>query len=429
MKQLWVALSASVLLSVVLCGQTPPRVTEDTAIFGPGKLHQVRVSLSKAEWDVMQTSSGRGYSGALGTDIVQPDGRLVHVGGGFGGYFPWVHADLLLNGREVRDVGLRYKGNGSFVNSDAAFPFRVNLKVKTDLFGGKADWNGAETLNFHAGVMDPTLTRETVSYAIYRAAGIPAPRTAYAEITFNVPGLYENAPGGFYTLIENVNKSFLKRALPPGTGLLLKPEQLRGGIQYLGETWASYIPIYRPDRDATPHEQQRLIEFTRLISQTDVAPGGLFREKIRTYLDVDEFLRFIAVTAFIMNRDSYLNGSHNFYLYLDPKDDKFRFIPWDVDKAMPARGNLVNLTNGGFDVLQPTGPGNALLYRLLDDPVVMAEYRAILKELAESVFLDPVLNKMIADADQVVSNRDPSARIFLNNRAAYIQSLVAEWAK
>jgi hypothetical protein len=45
------------------------------------------------------------------------------------------------------------------------------------------------------------------------------------------------------------------------------------------------------------------------------------------------------------------------------------------------------------------------------------------------VFPAPVLNKMIAEADQVISNRDSSARIFLNNRAAYIHSLVAEWAR
>jgi spore coat protein CotH len=303
--------------------------------------------------------------------------------------------------------------------------------------------------------MDPTLTRESVAFAIYRAAGVPAPRTAYAEITFNVPGLYENASGGFYTLIENVNKPFLRRALPPGTGLLMKPEGLQGGIQFLGNSWASYVPVYRPDREATPHEQQRVIEFTRLVSQDNDA---LFREKIRTYLDVDEFLRFIAVTSFIMNKDSYLNGSHNFYLYLGPKDDKFRFIPWDVDKSMPARGALVppgantdgvdkpvdilqpsisiNITlvigllppggnnNNGVDILQPSA-NNILISRLLDDPSVAEEYRAIVKELAGSVFTAQALNKKIADVEEVIPNRDPSVRTFLNTRSAYVQSLVA----
>ena len=114
----------------------------------------------------------------------------------------------------------------------------------------------------------------------------------------------------------------------------MKPEGLRGGIQSLGDSWAAYTPSYRPDRDATPHEQQRLIEFARLISQPDAA---LFRAKIGTYLDVDQFLRFIAVNALIANNDSYLRGGHNFYLYLDPKDDKFRFIPWDQDLSLGSR--------------------------------------------------------------------------------------------
>src|SRR6185436_5919488 len=110
-----------------------------------------------------------------------------------------------------------------------------------DLFGGKADWNGVETLNFNAGVQDRSLLREAMAFAIFRAAGVPASHTAYAELTFNVPGLYDNAPGGVYVLIENVNKQFLKRELPPGTGLLMKPEGMRGGIQSRGSDWASYI--------------------------------------------------------------------------------------------------------------------------------------------------------------------------------------------
>ena len=41
----------------------------------------------------------------------------------------------------------------------------------------------------------------------------------------------------------------------------MKPEGLRGGIQFKGDSWASgYSPAMRPDRDATPREQQRVID-------------------------------------------------------------------------------------------------------------------------------------------------------------------------
>jgi spore coat protein CotH len=418
-RRLLLVLGAIVWLSAVLCAQVLPAALEDNSIFGPTKLHRVHVSFSKGEWDVLQKSGIRGSPGTRGEDYTLSDGRIVHLGGGFGLAFPWVHADLLLNGVELKDAGLRYKGNNSFVPPTADKPFSTNLKVKTDLFGGKADWNGVETLNFNFGARDPSLMREALAYAIFREAGVPASRTAYAEITFTVPGLHENAKAGVFTVVENVNKQFLKRTLPPGTGLLMKPEGTRGGILSLGPSWASYLPVYRPEREATPHEQQRVIEFAGLVSQPEVA---LFREKIGTYLDVDEFLRFVAVNLFIVNGDSYISGNHNYYLYLDPKDDKFRFIPWDQDLSMAGqqRGQ-----NNGPDVLRPNAANNALIYWLLDDPAVAEKYRAIVKELAASVFVAPVLNKMIADAEQVLPGRDPSTKNFLNNRATYIQSAVA----
>jgi spore coat protein H len=412
-KRSLLVLGISLWVSVVVVGQALPEVSNDKEIFGLGKLHRVSVSLSKAEWEVLQTSSGRnGGVGRGGEDVRLSDGRLVHVGGGFGGYFPWVHADMIVNGLRFKDVGVRYKGNNSFMNSTAARPLRANFKVKTDLFDGKADWNGVETLNFHAGVLDPSLMREAMSFAIFRAAGVPASRTAYVEMTFDVPGVYENTSGGHYVLIENVNKQFLKQALPPGTGLLMKPEGTRGGVQSLGTNWSSYLATYRPEREATPHEQQRMMEFAGLISQTDAA---LFREKIGTYLDVDQFLRFIAVNVFIGNNDSYLQGNHNYYLYLDPKDDKFRFIPWDQDLAM--RG-------GGADIMRPNAPNNPLIYWLLDDPKVLERYREIVKELAATVFTPAVLEELMTVAEKGMPVRDPVTRTFLKNRAAAVQSQV-----
>jgi spore coat protein H len=415
-KRLLLMLSSILWLAAVFYGQALAPVGEES-VFGPGKLHRVTVSMSKEEWDVLQTSGVRGQPGMRGADYTQPDGRIVHLGGGFGLTFPVVHADLLVNGVEIKDVGLRYKGNNSFVKPSPANPFRANLKIKTDQFGGKGAWEGVETLNFNAGARDPSLMRETMAFAIFRAAGVPAPRTAYAELTFNVPGLYNNAPGGFFTLVENVNKQFLKRVLPPGTGLLMKPEGSRGGVQSQGPNWDAYINIYRPEREATPHEQQRMIEFAGLISQTDVA---LFREKIGTYLDVDQFLRFIAVHLFIQNNDSYVGGgNHNYYLYLDPKDDKFRFIPWDQDLSMNSgRGNVA-----GPDILRYPNQNNPLIYWLLDDPAVAERYRAIVKELAATVFSAPALNKMLEEAERAIPGRDQSTRTFLNNRAAYVQTL------
>ena len=294
--------------------------------------------------------------------------------------------------------------------------------MKIDTYGAKGAWDGEKTFNLHAGVVDTSKMREAIAFAVFRAAGVPAPRTTNVEIFFTVPGLYQDTSAGLFTIIEDVNKRFLARVLPPGAGLLMKPEGLRGGVQGASDTWAAYTPTLRPDRDATPHEQQRVMEFARLISQSDVA---LFRAKIASYLDIDEFLRFVAVNALIVNSDSYLTGSHNFYLYLDPKDDKFRFIPWDQDLSMGSRGGAF----GGIDVLTPYRGDQPLIYWLLDDPAVNAQYRAIVREIAAKVFNATELLKMVDDLNKVGSGRGPSPRDFLESRAAYVQQLVAGWGK
>jgi spore coat protein H len=397
------------------------------SIFELTRVHQVTMTMSRAEWDVLQTSDARPGprgipGGEAGTDYKQVDGRIVHIGSGFRGFFPWVHADLRVNGVEFKDVGLRYKGNLSFTASSAAAPFRANLKVKTDFFGSKTDWNDVETVNFHAGVLDPSLMREALGFALFRAAGVPAPRTAYAEITFNVPGLYTDARGGTYTLIENVNKQFLKNALPPGTGLLFKPEGTRGGVTSRGDSWSQYTSTFRPDREATPEEQKRVIEFANLVSQPEAA---LFREKIGTYLDVDEFLRYIAVNSFLVNWDSYLTGNHNYYFYLDPKDNKVRFIPWDLD--LSSGGRMGGPAVG--DMMRPYTGDNPLIYRLLDDPAVAERYRALLKDFSKTVFSRAEIEKLIVELENTIPQRDVSLKSFIDSRVSYLQSLVAAWDK
>jgi len=81
--------------------------------------------------------------------------------------------------------------------------------------------------------------------AIFAEDDVPAPRTAYAEVTLTVPGKYDRAYVGLYTLIEQVGGAFLKEHFQSGKGLLLKPEGLQGGLAYLGEDWKPYAQRYR----------------------------------------------------------------------------------------------------------------------------------------------------------------------------------------
>ena len=65
------------------------------------------------------------------------------------------------------------------------------------------------------------------AFSVYRAAGVPASRTAYAELTLTVPGKYDKELVGLYTIIEQVDKTFLKAHFRNAKGLLPKQRSRR----------------------------------------------------------------------------------------------------------------------------------------------------------------------------------------------------------
>ena len=131
----------------------------------------------------------------------------------------------------------------------------------------------------------------------------------------SVPGKFDRQFIGLYTLVEQVDKTFLKRHFGSSKGLLLKPEGIQG-LPYLGADWQPYEEFYRPKSDATEAQKQRLIDLTRLIN---FATDDDFASQIDTLFNLDNFTRYIAVCSAIVNLDSFVGIGHNYYLYLNPE--------------------------------------------------------------------------------------------------------------
>ena len=222
---------------------------------------------------------------------------------------------------------MRYKGNGTILETMRVA--KKSIKLDLDRHNSKLEFDGLNTINLHSGVTDPSKARETLGYAAYRAAGVPAPRTGLAEVTLTVPGKYDREYLGLFTIVEPIDKPFLKHHYKSDKGLLMKPERV-GGLNYLGEDWERYKTTYQPKRDATPAEQKRVMDFTRFVNQSS---DESFAREIGSYIDVDAFLRFMAVTALEANMDSFFTLGHNYCLYLHPDTNKFHFIPWDLDRS------------------------------------------------------------------------------------------------
>src|SRR5262249_25798889 len=176
-------------------------------------------------------------------------------------------------------------------------------------------------------------------------------------------------------------------------GMLLKPEGLQG-LPYLGLDWKLYEELYRPKTTATAKARARLLELTRLIN---FASDAEFNRSIGRLMDVDEFLRYLAACSAMVNQDSFIGTGHNYYLYLNPKDNRFSWIPWDLNHAFGGFSMF-----GGLDlqmewnIKKPWIGSNRLAERVLAVEAHAAAYLQHLRGLTAKAFR-PV--ELVAEID------------------------------
>ena len=385
--------------------QPAAKEVPDKDLFGLTKVWQFHLELTTNAFEKMQPTGGMRSPGGFGPK--KSDNKTagkpadVHKGSGFGLEFPYVHADLSAEGKKYKDVGLRYKGNASYGTTSRGL--KRNFVVDMDHYKNDLRFHGLKSVVLNAGGLDPSRGRETFSFAVFRAMGVPAPRTAFAEVYISMPGKYDNEFVGLYTCIEHVDKTFLKDRFQNNKGLLMKPEGL-GDIRYLGEDWKRYEPQYRPKHNPTDKEKRRVIEFAKLV---DKGSNEEFQNQIASYLDMDQFLRFVAANAYLATIDNFFTG-HNFFIYLNPQTKKFVFIPWDMDVSL-AGVPFVGTAEERMDLslMHPHIGKYKLFDRLMAIKDINEQYQKLLKELAVTEFSKERLLALVDAIESVTKERLP----------------------
>src|SRR6185503_4629098 len=253
-----------------------------------------------------------------------PEARRSGVAGVLGFEFDWTHANFEIGGVAFTNAAVRVKGNiRSLFRPNCSFKVDLNKYVRGQKLGG------LDELTFDSLVWDYSCLGEALGFELFRDAGVPASRTAYAWLTESVAGLSERKPLGLYLMVEPVDNEFAAGRFGSKQTPVFKPVTYNL-FEYLGEDWSAYAPIYDLKTEATPAQKQHVIEFARLVSSgTDAA----FAARAGDFLDLDAFARFLAVQVLLSNYDSILADGQNFYMVLDPRSNKLGFIPWDLDAA------------------------------------------------------------------------------------------------
>ncbi|MHB8865805.1 MAG: CotH kinase family protein [Pirellulaceae bacterium] len=262
-----------------------------------------------------------------GLNFQAAEGKRNGILGVMGIEFPVVRADLDFEGQAFDNVSVRYKGNGTFLQARSSLKRSLKVDLNKGFPGRKL--HDVNKLNFHCCVTDASWMNEVLSYRLFRDAGVPSPRTAYARVYVTVPGKFERELLGLYSLVENIDNSFAKHRFGTKKGAIFKPVAPRM-FEDLGDDWSAYQQAYDPKTPVRDEQTRRVIAFCQLVSHADDED---FSKEVANFLDLDEFARFMAVTTSLSTMDSLLAMGQNYVVYLHPTTRRFQFIPWDLDHS------------------------------------------------------------------------------------------------
>ena len=254
--------------------------------------------MAPKDWDTIRHQS-RNFVEAL--QAKRREGPIDHP-------YTYVTAKVTIDGVTFENVGLRKKGFMGSQNTQ-----RPSLKIKLNHEGAERSVAGLTTLTFNNDQQDTGHISQFLGYALFREAGIPAPRCAHARITVNGQLL------GVYSHVETVRESMITRAFGNADGTLYE-----GTVVDFHQGWAaSFENKFGPD-EAGREKIQQLIEV--LTSEGEVTEAA-----IGEHVDLDSFYKFWAIEGLLGFWDGYSANNNNYFVYLHPQTNRFHFLPWGAD--------------------------------------------------------------------------------------------------
>lgn len=316
-----------------------PEIPVGSNVFALDRLHRIEITvaehdLDKLEWDVANR----------------------------------VPCTFTFDGEQLENVGIRKKGG---FGSVASIENKTGFSIKVDQFVPAQRLDGLKRFVLNSAVEDPTFVSETVGYLSYREFGLVSPLTSHAQVTFN------GVDKGIFVIKEAISGDFLKRAF----GQTNHHGNVYEGFRHqanppLGDFVTYPEELDLKDEVSKGRNRADIIALAQAIRET---PDDHFLTEVATKLELDAYIKSIALDTLLGFWDSYGYFLNNYYLYHSPISDKFVYIPHGMDQlrysdpGMP-QGRLLQRINeipalrDQFDretqTLRNNWPANALLARI-----------------------------------------------------------------
>jgi hypothetical protein len=378
-----------------VCGAAagPGDLTE--LLFDPDRVLQVSITMAPADWDALRFQARDVYATLGPTCMTGPPPNPYTE-------FP---ASISVDGEALSLVSVRKKG--FYGSSDQ---FKPSLKVDLGEYVGGQTISGTDRFTFNNARQDPALVKQCLGYALFAAAGVPASRCNFANVTVNGQDL------GVYVNVEDIKEPMLARHFTDITGNL----------------YEGALSDFRPQFVNTFEKKTNEADPSRADLDAIVAALALPDEQLLAALeplvDLDAFYTYWAVEGLIGHWDGYQSNRNNFWIYFDPANGgRLRFLPWGAD-ALFENGNPFVGQTGQAPVVSP----RALLARRLylhptTRPLFLARVQLLLDTIWNEAALQAEIDRMQALLAPYSGDIDgflAPVRSWITNRRAFVQTQI-----
>jgi len=241
----------------------------------------------------------------------------------------YVPATLRYDGGTYGPIGLRYKGGYGtlalcFDGSGNRTCPKLSMKLKFDEYVDDLRFYGLKKLNLHSMVRDPSHLHDRLAYAVYRDAGVAAPRAVHGRLVIN------GELQGVFAVIEEIDGRFARDRFG-ADGNVYKE------VWPVGTAPGPYEAALVTNEDLP--DVDRMVRFAAALAAAD---DTTFRATLEAWMDVPTLARYLAADRLVDAWDGivawYVTGgpafNHNYYWYEDPGADRMTLVPWDMDNSM-----------------------------------------------------------------------------------------------
>lgn len=349
-------------------------VDKSDSLFTANHLVEVKIEMAEQDWEKIRYE-GRGIASMMSSCIKDYE-------------YTYVKATVTVNGVKFENAGVRKKG---FLGSLSAL--KPSFKINFEKFGEEQKYMGMKRLTLNNDKQDPSHTHQVMSYALFRKAGVPAPRCNLARVSVNGVDL------GIYSNVESIKKPFILRNFGNDDGNLYE-----GQVADFTPRQMLKFQLKTNEKDTDGLDELQKVVDALYVTDTDL------KKSLEKVIDLDAFLTFWAMESITGHWDGYSGNKNNFYTYHNPETGLFSFIPWGTDGSFEeGHSFLDNVPNSVYAASQ-------IANRLYNNPETRDLYHNKLKYILENIWNT---EELLAQVNQI-GNLTKAPTDYLEEQRNYI---------